>query len=60
MLVEYGRLLTDGPSVDAQVAPLLDAKAEKVFRDLASGAKIDRVGLRRAIAALKPGTTLWM
>jgi DNA invertase Pin-like site-specific DNA recombinase len=42
----YARVSTDGQSVAAQVAALNAAGAEKVFREVASGAKTDRT--RRA------------
>jgi DNA invertase Pin-like site-specific DNA recombinase len=58
MIFGYARVSTDGQSVDAQVKALLDAGAEKVFRETASGAKTDRVQLRRAIGLLGQGDTL--
>jgi DNA invertase Pin-like site-specific DNA recombinase len=54
----YARVSTDGQSVTAQVAALRAAGAGKVFREVASGAKTDRVQLRRALAALEPGDVL--
>ena len=51
----YARVSTDGQSVDAQVRQLRDAGADKVFREVASGAKTDRAQLRRLLAALGPG-----
>ena len=35
----YARVSTDGHSVDAQVRQLTEAGCEKVFREVASGAK---------------------
>src|SRR3954467_2024320 len=58
MIYGYARVSTDGQSVDAQVTALTDAGAEKVFREVASGAKIDRAQLRRVINALGPGDVL--
>jgi DNA invertase Pin-like site-specific DNA recombinase len=49
---------TDGQSVAAQVTTLTDAGAEKVFREVASGAKTDRAQLHRSIDALGPGDVL--
>ena len=49
---------TDGQSVAAQVVGLRAAGAGKVFREVASGAKTDRVQLRKAIAALQAGDVL--
>ena len=39
----YARVSTDGQSVDAQVRQLTKAGCKKVFREVASGAKTDRV-----------------
>jgi DNA invertase Pin-like site-specific DNA recombinase len=55
MIYGYARVSTDGQSVDAQVAALRKHGAEKVFREVASGAKTDRVQLRRLLDALGPG-----
>src|SRR4051794_15834181 len=58
MIYGYARVSTDGQSVDAQVTALTAAGAEKVFREVASGAKTDRSQLRRSIDALGPGDVL--
>jgi DNA invertase Pin-like site-specific DNA recombinase len=58
MIYGYARVSTDGQSVEAQVTTLTEAGAEKVFREVASGAKTDRVQLRRALDALGPGDVL--
>src|SRR5690242_20983665 len=58
MIYGYARVSTDGQSVDAQVTALIDAGAEKVFREVASGAQTDRTQLRRSIDALEPGDVL--
>jgi DNA invertase Pin-like site-specific DNA recombinase len=58
MICGYARVSTDGQSVDAQVKQLRDAGAEKVFRETASGARSDRAGLARALAALDKGDVL--
>lgn len=58
MIFGYARVSTDGQSVDAQVAQLEAAGAEKVFQEVASGAKTDRVQLAKAIAALAVGDVL--
>jgi DNA invertase Pin-like site-specific DNA recombinase len=44
--------------VAAQVAALKAAGVEKVFREVASGAKTDRGQLRKAIATLEAGDVL--
>jgi DNA invertase Pin-like site-specific DNA recombinase len=58
MICSYARVSTDGQSVAAQVAALRAAGANKVFREVASGAQAERVGLGRAIAALHAGDVL--
>jgi DNA invertase Pin-like site-specific DNA recombinase len=58
MILGYARVSTDGQSVDAQVKALRAAGAAKVWRETASGAKTDRVQLRRALAQLDEGDVL--
>ncbi len=58
MIYGYARVSTDGQSVAAQVAALTAAGAEKVFREVASGAKSDRAQLRRALDSLQAGDVL--
>jgi DNA invertase Pin-like site-specific DNA recombinase len=52
MIYGYARVSTDGQSVAAQIVALQDAGADKVFREVASGAQTDRMQLRKLIAAL--------
>ena len=47
MIYGYVRVSTDGQSVAAQVAGLRVAGAGKVFREVESGAKTDRVRLSK-------------
>ena len=54
----YARVSTDGQSVDAQVRQLTKAGCKMVFREVASGAKIDRRQLRRALDQLEAGDAL--
>ena len=57
----YARVSPGGKSesVDAQARQLTKAGCKKVFRDVhVSGAKTDRVQLRRVIEALEPGDVL--
>src|SRR5271170_1786641 len=54
----YARVSTDGQSADAQVRQLTVAGAEKIFREVASGAKTDRVQLRRMLDQLDTGDVL--
>jgi DNA invertase Pin-like site-specific DNA recombinase len=58
MIYGYARVSTDGQSLDAQVKQLRAAKAEKVFRETASGARADRAQLRRALDQLGKGDVL--
>lgn len=58
MIYGYARVSTDGQSVAAQVAQLRAVGAEKVFREVASGAKTDRRQLRRALDQLDAGDVL--
>lgn len=48
----YARVSTDGQNVDLQVKQLRADGAEKVYKEAASGARSDRVQLRRFIAQL--------
>jgi len=56
MIYGYARVSTDGQSVNAQVTTLTDAGAEKVFREVASGAKTDCTQLLRMLDRLAPAT----
>jgi DNA invertase Pin-like site-specific DNA recombinase len=58
MIYGYARVSTDGQSLDAQVKQLRAAKAEKVFRETASGARANRAQLARALAQLDKGDVL--
>ena len=58
MIYGYVRVATDGQSVAAQVAALKQHSASKVFREVASGAKTDRVQLRRLLDRLDAGDVL--
>src|SRR3954463_15236443 len=51
----YARVSTDGQTLDAQVAQLKAAGAEKVFREKVSGVRADRPELARLMRALSPG-----
>jgi DNA invertase Pin-like site-specific DNA recombinase len=54
----YARVSTDGQTLDAQVAALTAAGAQKVYQEKASGAKTDRAALARVLAALAAGDVL--
>ena len=58
MIYGFARVSTDGQSVAAQVAALTAAGAEKVFREVASGAKSNRAQLRRMLDQLDAGDVL--
>jgi len=58
MIYGYARISSDGQSVAAQVASLTAAGADKVFRDMASGAKGDWTQLVHSINQLAPGDLL--
>jgi hypothetical protein len=51
MIYGYARVSTDGQSVDAQVKQLRAAKASRILRETASGAKSDRAVLGRVVRA---------
>jgi DNA invertase Pin-like site-specific DNA recombinase len=55
MIYGYARVSTDGQSVAAQVAQLTQAGAEKIFKEVASGAKTNRAQLMKALDVLDAG-----
>ena len=52
----YARVSTDGQTLDAQIAQLRAAGAEKVSREKVSGARAERPELARLLRSLAPGT----
>jgi len=58
MIYGYARVSTDGQTLDAQVAALKRAGAEKVYSEKQSGAKTDRAALARVLSALASGDVL--
>src|SRR3954467_10501673 len=58
MLVGYARVSTEDQNLDLQRDALTRAGCERIFTDVASGAKDDRTGLAGALAFLRPGDTL--
>jgi DNA invertase Pin-like site-specific DNA recombinase len=58
MILGYARVSTDGQTLDAQLASLKAAGAERIFSEKISGAVTDRKALAKAIAALQGGDVL--
>jgi DNA invertase Pin-like site-specific DNA recombinase len=58
VIIGYGRVSTDGQTLDAQQSALAAAGAERVFAEKISGAVTDRRALGRALAALGAGDVL--
>jgi DNA invertase Pin-like site-specific DNA recombinase len=58
MIYGYARVSTDGQSVAAQVGWLRVASCDKVFREVASGAKTERNQFHRALDRLTAGDVL--
>jgi DNA invertase Pin-like site-specific DNA recombinase len=56
-LYGYARVSTNGQTLDAQVALLEAAGCRRIFREKASGAKSDRIELRRLLRTLRPATS---
>ncbi|MCV9910388.1 recombinase family protein [Brucella sp. HL-2] len=57
--VGYARVSTEEQKVDLQLNALKLAGCEQIFMDEGvSGAKVDRAGLKKALASLQPGDTL--
>jgi DNA invertase Pin-like site-specific DNA recombinase len=54
MKIGYARVSTDGQTVDAQIEALKNAGCQKIFTEVASGAKRDRPVLSEAMAYLRP------
>ncbi len=58
MKIGYARVSTNDQSVYMQRQALKQAGCEKIFSDIASGARSDRAGLDNAMAHLRPDDTL--
>src|SRR5437588_483761 len=54
----YARVSTDDQDLSLQLDTLTAAGCEKIFRDTASGAKVERAGLRQALEYVRAGDTL--
>ena len=58
MKIGYGRVSTDGQSLEAQEAELHTAGVDKIFKEKASGADANRSQLAKAIGSLHEGDIL--
>lgn len=58
MRVGYARISTDDQTLNLQLDSMERAGCERVFRDVMSGAKADRPGLREALEYVRSGDTL--
>ena len=58
MLVGYARISTKDQKLDAQCDALVAAGCERVFEEIASGARSDRPVLAEALDYARPGDTL--
>jgi DNA invertase Pin-like site-specific DNA recombinase len=54
-LVGYARVSTIGQTLDAQLAQLKAAGCDPIFKDTASGARVDRKELQRMLSKLESG-----
>lgn len=55
MIIGYARVSTEDQHLDAQIAALKDAGAERIFADKISGTKRSRPELDRMLDQLRPG-----
>src|SRR5438309_11667183 len=58
MQIGYARISTDEQTLALQEDALHQAGCERLFRDVASGAKAERPGLSKALEQLRAGDTL--
>ena len=58
MNIGYARVSTQGQNLELQLEQLGKAGCEKIYREVASGAKTDRPELQRLLKGLQPGSTL--
>lgn len=58
MFVGYARVSTQDQNLDLQKDALVASGCERIFTDVASGAKADRSGLNELLSFLRPGDTL--
>ncbi len=58
MLIGYARISTQDQTLNLQLDALAQAGCEKVYKDTASGAQVQREGLQQALEHLRAGDTL--
>jgi DNA invertase Pin-like site-specific DNA recombinase len=58
MKIGYARVSTQGQTLEVQLDQLRKAGCEKVYKEIASGARSDREQLKALLKALEPGSTL--
>ncbi len=58
MLIGYARVSTNDQNLDLQVDALKKANCERIFTDIASGAKSERKGLQEASYLMREGDVL--
>lgn len=58
LLVGYARISTQDQNLDLQRDALINSGCEKIFEDVASGAKAERTGLEDALEYIREGDTL--
>jgi DNA invertase Pin-like site-specific DNA recombinase len=58
MIFGYARVSTQDQNLDAQIDLLKNAGCEKIYKDIASGARSDRKGLNELIKYMRKGDTV--
>ena len=58
MLIGYVRVSTSDQNLDLQLDALKQIGCDKIFKDIASGVKADRVGLTEVLKYIHGGDTL--
>jgi len=58
MLIGYVRVSTSDQNLDLQLDALKQAGCDKIYKDIASGAKDDRIGLTEVLNYIRKGDTL--
>ena len=58
MLIGYVRVSTRDQNLDLQLDALKQVGCDKIYKDIASGAKDDRVGLTEVLSYIRKGDTL--